>query len=40
MRWFSRAEARSLIAGELNDARAPGGMAIAFQLIKAWAEAG
>ncbi len=40
VRWFSRTEARSLIKGELNDARAPGGMAIAFQLIKAWAEAG
>jgi len=40
VRWFTREEARSLIKGELNDARAPGGMAIAFQLIKAWAEAG
>jgi hypothetical protein len=27
-----------MLAGELNDARAPGGMAIASQLIKAWAE--
>ncbi|HLK23313.1 MAG TPA: NAD(+) diphosphatase [Caulobacteraceae bacterium] len=40
VRWFTRDEAKSLIKGELNDARAPGGMAIAFQLIKAWAEAG
>jgi NAD+ diphosphatase len=40
VRWFTREETRALIAGELNDARAPGGMAIAFQLIKAWAEEG
>jgi NAD+ diphosphatase len=40
VRWFTRDEARRLIKGELNDARAPGGMAIAFQLIKAWAEEG
>jgi NAD+ diphosphatase len=40
VRWFTREETRKLIAGELNDARAPGGMAIAFQLIKAWAEEG
>ncbi|HEY3887308.1 MAG TPA: NAD(+) diphosphatase [Caulobacteraceae bacterium] len=40
VRWFTRDETRKLIAGELNDARAPGGMAIAFQLIKAWAQEG
>jgi NAD+ diphosphatase len=40
VRWFTRDETKKLIAGELNDARAPGGMAIAFQLIKAWAEEG
>ena len=40
VRWFTRADTRSLIAGELSDARAPGGMAIAFQLIKAWAQEG
>ena len=40
VRWFTREETRKLIAGELNDARAPGGMAIAFQLIKAWAQEG
>jgi NAD+ diphosphatase len=40
VRWFTRDETRKLIAGDLNDARAPGGMAIAFQLIKAWAEEG
>jgi NAD+ diphosphatase len=38
VRWFSREEARALIRGELTDARAPGGLAIAHQLIKAWAE--
>ena len=40
VRWFTREETRKLIAGELNDARAPGGMAIAFQLIRAWAQEG
>jgi NAD+ diphosphatase len=40
VRWFTRPETKLLIAGELNDARAPGGMAIAFQLIKAWAQEG
>jgi NAD+ diphosphatase len=38
VRWFTREEARRLIAGELPDAKAPGAMAIAHQLIKAWAE--
>jgi NAD+ diphosphatase len=39
IRWFTRDEARALIAGTLTDARAPGKLAIAHQLIKAWAEA-
>ena len=38
VRWFSRADAGALIRGELADAKAPPGMAIAHQLIKAWAE--
>jgi len=40
VRWFTRAQARDLIAGKLDDASAPGQLAIAHQLIKAWAEAG
>jgi NAD+ diphosphatase len=40
VRWLSRAETRAMLAGELPDARAPGAMAIAHQLIKAWAEEG
>jgi NAD+ diphosphatase len=40
VRWFSREEARGLIRGDHADARAPFGMAIAHQLIKAWAEEG
>jgi NAD+ diphosphatase len=38
VRWFTRAEARDLIAGRLDGVTAPGVMAIAHQLIKAWAE--
>jgi NAD+ diphosphatase len=38
VRWFTRTETRALIAGELADAAAPGPLAIAHQLIKAWAE--
>ena len=38
VRWFTRAETRALIAGELTDAKAPPGMAIAHQLIRAWSE--
>jgi NAD+ diphosphatase len=38
VRWFTRDEARALIRGETPDAKAPGAMAIAHQLIKAWAE--
>ncbi|HEY5106842.1 MAG TPA: NAD(+) diphosphatase [Caulobacteraceae bacterium] len=40
VRWFTRDQARALIAGQLADAKAPGAMAIAHQLIKAWAEEG
>jgi NAD+ diphosphatase len=40
VRWFTRDEAGALIRGELADARAPGAMAIAHQLIKAWASGG
>jgi NAD+ diphosphatase len=40
VRWFSRDDARALIRGDLASARAPGGLAIAHQLIKAWAEEG
>jgi NAD+ diphosphatase len=38
VRWFTRPEARALLAGELSDARCPPRSAIAHQLIKAWAE--
>ncbi|HEY5071674.1 MAG TPA: NAD(+) diphosphatase [Caulobacteraceae bacterium] len=38
VRWFTRAQAGALIRGELPDAKAPGAMAIAHQLIKAWVE--
>jgi NAD+ diphosphatase len=38
VRWFTRAEAGALARGELADAKAPGPLAIAHQLIKAWAE--
>lgn len=40
VRWFSREEARRLVRGEHESARAPGALAIAHQLIKAWAEEG
>jgi NAD+ diphosphatase len=39
VRWFTRAEIRSLLQGELPGVFAPGAMAIAHQLIKAWSEA-
>ena len=39
VRWFTREEARTLVKGGLPGARAPGTLAIAHQLIKAWAEA-
>jgi NAD+ diphosphatase len=38
VRWFTRAEIQSLLRGELPGVFAPGAMAIAHQLIKAWAE--
>jgi NAD+ diphosphatase len=38
VRWFTRDEARLLMKGGLPGARAPGAVAIAHQLIKAWAE--
>jgi NAD+ diphosphatase len=40
VRWFTRKDAGALIRGQLADARAPGAMAIAHQLIKAWALGG
>jgi NAD+ diphosphatase len=40
VRWFTRGEAGALVRGELEDAKAPGPLAIAYQLIKAWAEGG
>ena len=39
VRWFTRPQIQAMLRGELSDARAPGAMAIAHQLIKAWAEA-
>lgn len=38
VRWFTRAEARQLLAGQIEATFAPGPLAIAHQLIKAWAE--
>ena len=40
VRWFTRAEARELLAGKLDGAFAPPPSAIAHQLIKAWSEEG
>jgi NAD+ diphosphatase len=37
VRWFTRAEARALLAGEIDGAFCPQPMAIAHQLIRAWA---
>ena len=37
VRWFTRPQIQAMLRGELDDARAPGAMAIAHQLIKAWA---
>ena len=39
VRWFTKAEARDLLAGKLAGAFAPPRLAIAHQLIRAWAEA-
>ena len=38
VRWFTREETRAMLRGELADAKAPGSLAIASQLIRAWAE--
>ncbi len=38
VRWFTKAEARDLLAGKLAGASSPGRLAIAHQLIRAWAE--
>lgn len=40
VRWFTRDEARQLIAGQIEGVAAPQRMAIAHQLIKAWVEEG
>jgi NAD+ diphosphatase len=40
IRWFTRDEARQLIAGQIEGTFAPQRMAIAHQLIKAWVEEG
>lgn len=40
VRWFTRAEARDLLAGKIEGVFAPGPLAIAHQLLKAWAEEG
>jgi NAD+ diphosphatase len=38
VRWFSREEAKALLAGQLEGTFAPPRLAIAHQLIKAWVE--
>lgn len=40
VRWFTREEAKRLLAGEIEGTFAPQRMAIAHQLIKAWVEEG
>ena len=40
VRWFTRAEARDLLAGQVEGAFAPRPMAIAHQILKAWVEEG
>jgi NAD+ diphosphatase len=40
IRWFTRSQAKDLIAGKLEGVAAPGKLAIAHQLIKAWVEEG
>jgi NAD+ diphosphatase len=37
IKWFTKPEARDLLAGKVEGLGAPGGMAIAHQLIRAWA---
>ena len=38
VRWFTREETRAMLRGEVADAHAPGALAIAHSLIKAWSE--
>jgi NAD+ diphosphatase len=38
VRWLTREETRAMLRGEVADIQAPGALAIAHQLIKAWAE--
>jgi NAD+ diphosphatase len=38
VRWMTRDETRAMLRGELIDAKAPGAIAIAHQLIRSWAE--
>jgi len=38
VRWFTRDETRAMLRGEIADAHAPGAVAIAHQLIRAWSE--
>lgn len=40
IRWFTREEARSILAGTHPDVKSPPPLAIAHQLIRAWAEEG
>jgi NAD+ diphosphatase len=40
VRWFTRDEARDLLAGKIEGLGAPGKMAIAHQLIRAWVDEG
>ena len=40
VRWFTRDEAKALVAGQIEGTFAPQRLAIAHQLIKAWAEEG
>lgn len=38
VRWFTRAEAKDLLAGKIEGVFCPQRLAIAHQLIKAWSE--
>jgi len=40
VRWFTREETRTMMQGDFPGVRAPGALAIAHQLIKAWSEEG
>jgi len=40
VRWFTREETRAMLRGEVADANAPGALAIAHSLIRAWSEEG